>query len=78
MLHAIKAYDQRRDTSKWLESDADEQLIIKIPFTGSIKLKVRKQYGDVYRCLSGNHPGAVRRLFWLCTTCSHCCSYALT
>jgi len=40
-LHAIKPYDQRRDTTKWLESDADEQLIIKIPFTGSIKLKVR-------------------------------------
>jgi len=39
-LHAIKPYDQRFDTTKWLESDADEQLIIKIPFTGSVKLKV--------------------------------------
>jgi len=40
VLHAIKPFDQRYDTSKWLESDADEQLLIKIPFTGSCKLKV--------------------------------------
>jgi hypothetical protein len=38
-LDAIKPYDQRLDTSKWLESDDDEQLIIRIPFTGSVKLK---------------------------------------
>mmetsp|Transcript_15649 Transcript_15649/g.38093 ORF Transcript_15649/g.38093 Transcript_15649/m.38093 type:complete len:221 (+) Transcript_15649:79-741(+) len=36
---AIKPFDQRRDTETWLESDADEQLIITIPFTGSVRLK---------------------------------------
>jgi hypothetical protein len=40
VLHAIKPYNERYDVAKWLESDADEQLIIKIPFTGSVKLKV--------------------------------------
>ena len=39
VLHALKPHDQRTDTTKWLESDADEQLIIKIPFKGSVKLK---------------------------------------
>ena len=39
VLHAIKPRAERHDTTKWLESDADEQLIIKIPFTGSVKLK---------------------------------------
>jgi len=38
-LEAIKPYDQRHDTSRWLESDADEQLLIRIPFTGQVKLK---------------------------------------
>ncbi len=38
-LDAIKPYDLRMDTSRWLESDDDEQLIIRIPFTGSVKLK---------------------------------------
>mmetsp|Transcript_30523 Transcript_30523/g.76779 ORF Transcript_30523/g.76779 Transcript_30523/m.76779 type:complete len:223 (+) Transcript_30523:191-859(+) len=38
-LGAIKPYDKRRDTDTWLESDADEQLIITIPFTGSVRLK---------------------------------------
>lgn len=72
MLHALKPFDERFDTTRfadrifqhrflslclhpwhrpdrvgvlcrcdrWLESDADEQLIITIPFTGSVKLKV--------------------------------------
>jgi len=39
VLHAIKPFDLRFDTTRWLESDADEQLIITIPFTGSVKLK---------------------------------------
>uniref|UniRef100_A0A6U4IEM0 PITH domain-containing protein n=1 Tax=Hemiselmis andersenii TaxID=464988 RepID=A0A6U4IEM0_HEMAN len=38
-LGAIKPYDKRRDTDTWLESDADEQLIITIPFTGTVRLK---------------------------------------
>uniref|UniRef100_A0A7S0VWX8 PITH domain-containing protein n=1 Tax=Hemiselmis tepida TaxID=464990 RepID=A0A7S0VWX8_9CRYP len=38
-LGAIKPFDKRRDTDTWLESDADEQLIITIPFTGTVRLK---------------------------------------
>lgn len=39
VLGAIKPYDKRADTDTYLESDADEQLIITIPFTGMVKLK---------------------------------------
>jgi len=39
VLGAIKPYDRRRETDEWLESDADEQLIITIPFTGTVRLK---------------------------------------
>ncbi|KAM0752213.1 DUF1000-domain-containing protein [Meredithblackwellia eburnea MCA 4105] len=35
----IKPWDQRNDESEFLESDADEQIILHIPFTGSIKLR---------------------------------------
>ncbi|KAJ3204331.1 hypothetical protein HDU82_005914 [Entophlyctis luteolus] len=35
----FKPWDARFDESKFIESDADEQLIIFIPFTGNIKLK---------------------------------------
>ncbi|KAI8611680.1 galactose-binding domain-like protein [Chytriomyces sp. MP71] len=35
----FKAWDQRLDETQVLESDADEQLILFIPFTGSVKLK---------------------------------------
>lgn len=35
----IKSWDQRLDTTKILESDADDQLILYIPFTGLVKLK---------------------------------------
>ncbi|KAK9457932.1 galactose-binding domain-like protein [Dipodascopsis uninucleata] len=34
----IKPYDERFDTNKILESDADEQLIMYIPFTGLVKI----------------------------------------
>jgi len=38
-LNCFKPWDARLDTSKFLQSDADEELIIYIPFTGSVKLK---------------------------------------
>ncbi|CAL1715723.1 unnamed protein product [Somion occarium] len=33
----IKPWDQRLDESVYLESDADDQMIIRIPFTGAVK-----------------------------------------
>ncbi|KAG8731742.1 hypothetical protein FRC11_002577, partial [Ceratobasidium sp. 423] len=36
---ALKPWHERLDETKWLESDADDQLIIRIPFTGSVKLR---------------------------------------
>ncbi|BGP15862.1 hypothetical protein JCM10213_005652 [Rhodosporidiobolus nylandii] len=35
----IRPWDERNQEDEWLESDADEQLILQIPFTGSIKLR---------------------------------------
>ncbi|GAA6063140.1 hypothetical protein JCM10212_001188 [Sporobolomyces blumeae] len=35
----IRPWDQRDRDEEWLESDADEQLILRIPFTGSVKLR---------------------------------------
>ncbi|GAA5910767.1 PITH domain-containing protein [Sporobolomyces salmoneus] len=35
----IRPWDQRMREDEWLESDADEQLILRIPFTGSVKLR---------------------------------------
>ncbi|GAA6049627.1 hypothetical protein JCM3770_005042 [Rhodotorula araucariae] len=35
----IRPWDQRNQEEEWLESDADEQLILHIPFTGSVKLR---------------------------------------
>ncbi|CEP19394.1 hypothetical protein [Parasitella parasitica] len=35
----IRPWDQRQEDSKYVESDADEQLIFFIPFTGSVKLR---------------------------------------
>ncbi|KAF8604136.1 DUF1000-domain-containing protein [Ceratobasidium sp. AG-I] len=35
----LKAWHERTDETKWLESDADDQLILRIPFTGSVKLR---------------------------------------
>ncbi|CAG8536003.1 11788_t:CDS:2, partial [Funneliformis caledonium] len=37
--NVIKPWNERDDTSKYVESDVDEQLILFIPFTGSVKLK---------------------------------------
>ncbi|GAA5906096.1 hypothetical protein JCM6882_003557 [Rhodosporidiobolus microsporus] len=35
----IRPWDERNQEEEWLESDADEQLILQIPFTGNIKLR---------------------------------------
>ncbi|KAJ1912670.1 hypothetical protein H4219_005516 [Mycoemilia scoparia] len=35
----FKPWDERMDTTKFVDSDADEQLIVHIPFTGQVKLK---------------------------------------
>ncbi|KAH9925524.1 galactose-binding domain-like protein [Fomitopsis serialis] len=35
----IKPWDQRLDEDKYLESDADDQMIIRIPFAGAVKLR---------------------------------------
>ncbi|ORX56815.1 DUF1000-domain-containing protein [Hesseltinella vesiculosa] len=35
----IRPWNERMDNSKFLESDADEQLLIYVPFTGMIKLR---------------------------------------
>lgn len=38
-IKTIKPYDKRNDESDYLESDADDQLIIRIPFIGGVKLR---------------------------------------
>lgn len=36
---AIKPWHERLDETKSLESDADDQIIIRVPFTGSVRLR---------------------------------------
>ena len=38
-VRVIKPYDQRLNEDRYLESDADDQLILRIPFTGSVRLR---------------------------------------
>jgi len=38
-IKTIKAYDKRNDEVDFVESDADDQLIIRIPFIGGVKLR---------------------------------------
>ncbi|KAF9790284.1 DUF1000-domain-containing protein [Thelephora terrestris] len=35
----IKSWSERNDEALYLESDADDQLILRVPFTGSVKLR---------------------------------------
>ncbi|KDQ13483.1 hypothetical protein BOTBODRAFT_33501 [Botryobasidium botryosum FD-172 SS1] len=37
--NAIKPWSSRLDENTYIESDADDQLIIRIPFTGSVKIR---------------------------------------
>ncbi|KAI8992372.1 galactose-binding domain-like protein [Pilobolus umbonatus] len=37
--HIIKPWNERWEDTKYLESDADEQLIVFVPFTGCVKLR---------------------------------------
>jgi hypothetical protein len=38
-IKTIKPYDKQNDEIDYLESDADDQLIIRVPFIGSVKLR---------------------------------------
>ncbi|KAH8117751.1 DUF1000-domain-containing protein [Phellopilus nigrolimitatus] len=38
-VKALKLWHERLDETVWVESDADDQMIIRIPFTGSVKLR---------------------------------------
>ncbi|XP_030556908.1 PITH domain-containing protein GA19395 [Drosophila novamexicana] len=52
----FKPYEKRLDTSKFVQSDADEELLFNIPFTGNIKLK-----GIIIRGANDNsHPNRVK------------------
>jgi hypothetical protein len=44
-VSCIKPFEARNDTSRYVESDADEQLIIYIPFTGAASLRSISVFG---------------------------------
>ncbi|KAL4706037.1 hypothetical protein ACJJTC_014259 [Scirpophaga incertulas] len=52
----FKPWDKRLDTENFVQSDADEELLFNIPFTGNVKLKgIRIASED-----SANHPKKLR------------------
>ncbi|XP_075525962.1 PITH domain-containing protein CG6153 isoform X3 [Dermacentor variabilis] len=52
----FKPWEKRLDREKYVESDADEELLFNIPFTGNVKLKsILVVGGD-----AGMHPSKVR------------------
>lgn len=52
----FKPWDQRHERDKYVESDADEELLFNIPFTGSVKLKGIIISGEN----DDSHPAEVR------------------
>lgn len=52
----FRAYENRLDFTKWVQSDADEELLFNIPFTGNIKLKGLIVIG----ANDDSHPNKVR------------------
>ncbi|XP_057377301.1 PITH domain-containing protein GA19395-like [Daphnia carinata] len=52
----FRPWDQRLDSTKFVESDADEELLFNIPFTGNVKLKGLILIGGE----GGTHPSVVR------------------
>lgn len=52
----FKSWDKRLDTTNYVESDADEELLFNIPFTGNVKLKGIKIYAED----SDSHPAKLR------------------
>jgi len=54
--NVFKPWDQRKDRDKFVISDADEELLINIPFTGNVKLKGLIVMGGE----DGTHPSKVR------------------
>ncbi|XP_046441137.1 PITH domain-containing protein 1-like [Daphnia pulex] len=52
----FRPWDERLDSDRFVESDADEELLFNIPFTGNVKLKgLIIMGGD-----EGTHPSVVR------------------
>jgi hypothetical protein len=43
----IRPWDERNQDDEWVESDADEQLILHIPFTGNIK-REQSRLGNLF------------------------------
>ncbi|XP_028453141.1 PITH domain-containing protein 1 isoform X2 [Perca flavescens] len=52
----FKPWDQRNERDKYVDSDADEELLFNIPFTGSVKLKGIIISGEN----DDSHPAEVR------------------
>ncbi len=52
----FKPWEQRMDKEKFVESDADEELLLNIPFSGNVKLKGLIVVGAE----DGRHPAKMR------------------
>ncbi|KAF9415059.1 hypothetical protein HW555_007215 [Spodoptera exigua] len=52
----FKPWEKRHDTTQFVESDADEELLFNIPFTGNVKLKGIKISAED----SDSHPAKLR------------------